>query len=196
MNVIIQKRPKVFGTSLLLLYNNFCFHSVTILVNKYCVFLRLEEEESARQKLQLEKVSVDAKIKKLEEDVAIQEDSNQKLMREKRSLEERFSEVSSSLVEEEEKCKQLGKLKNKYESIIADLEERLRKEQQVSLIHQYMIVNKHKHCTPLVVSYLVSCFLLLFNLTKIYSWCLILQVLILKKNSYILFFVEHHYHGF
>lgn len=92
---------------------------------------RLEEEESARQKLQLEKVSVDAKIKKLEEDIAIQDDSNQKLTKEKRSLEERLNEVSSSLVEEEEKSKQLAKLKNKYESIIADLEERLRKEQQV-----------------------------------------------------------------
>ena len=92
---------------------------------------RLEEEESARQKLQLEKVSVDAKIKKLEEDLAIQDDSNQKLNKEKRSLEERLNEVSSSLIEEEEKSKQLAKLKNKYESIIADLEERLRKEQQV-----------------------------------------------------------------
>lgn len=75
---------------------------------------------------------MDAKIKKLEEDVAIQEDTNQKLNKEKRSLEERLTEVSASLVEEEEKCKQLGKLKNKYESIIADLEDRLRKEQQVS----------------------------------------------------------------
>ena len=94
-------------------------------------FHRLEEEESARQKLQLEKVSADAKLKKLEEDIAIQDDVNSKLNKEKKSLEERLSEVTSSLVEEEEKGKQLGKLKNKYESIIADLEDRLRKETQV-----------------------------------------------------------------
>ena len=96
---------------------------------------RLEEEEAARQKLQLEKVSADAKLKKLEEDIAIQDDSNAKLIKEKKSLEERLSEVSSSLVEEEEKGKQLGKLKTKYESIIADLEDRLRKETQVRILH-------------------------------------------------------------
>ena len=96
---------------------------------------RLEEEEAARQKLQLEKVSADAKLKKLEEDIAIQDDSNAKLIKEKKSLEERLSEVSSSLVEEEEKGKQLGKLKTKYESIIADLEDRLRKETQVSILY-------------------------------------------------------------
>lgn len=95
---------------------------------------RLEEEEQSRQKLQLEKVSAESKIKKLEEDLAVQDDTNQKLNKEKRSLEERYSEVQSQLVEEEEKAKQLGKLKNKYEAIIADLEERLRKETQVSYI--------------------------------------------------------------
>jgi len=39
----------------------------------------LEEEEAARQKLQLEKVQCDAKIKKLEEDYALSEDTNQKV---------------------------------------------------------------------------------------------------------------------
>jgi len=39
----------------------------------------LEEEEAARQKLQLEKVQCDAKIKKLEEDHALSEDTNQKV---------------------------------------------------------------------------------------------------------------------
>ena len=92
---------------------------------------RLEEEEQARQKLQLEKVAADSKLKKMEEDLALNEDSNSKLIKEKRSLEERLSEANAQIVEEEEKSKQLGKLKNKYEAIIADLEERLRKEQQV-----------------------------------------------------------------
>jgi myosin protein heavy chain len=42
---------------------------------------QLEEEEAARQKLQLEKVQCDAKIKKLEEDYALSEDTNQKVCR-------------------------------------------------------------------------------------------------------------------
>ena len=40
---------------------------------------RLEQEEQARQKLQLEKVAVDGKLKKLEEAVAVHEDSNNKV---------------------------------------------------------------------------------------------------------------------
>ena len=40
---------------------------------------QLEEEESARQKLQLEKVTTEAKLKKLEEDVIVLEDQNLKL---------------------------------------------------------------------------------------------------------------------
>lgn len=39
----------------------------------------LEEEEAARQKLQLEKVSVEAKLKKQEEDLTLMEDSNSKV---------------------------------------------------------------------------------------------------------------------
>lgn len=45
---------------------------------------QLEEEEGARQKLQLEKVQCDARIKKFEEDLAVCEDSNQKLFKEKK----------------------------------------------------------------------------------------------------------------
>lgn len=40
---------------------------------------QLEEEESARQKLQLEKVTTEAKLKKLEEEQIIMEDQNCKL---------------------------------------------------------------------------------------------------------------------
>lgn len=40
---------------------------------------QLEEEESARQKLQLEKVTTEAKLKKLEEDLIVLEDQNLKL---------------------------------------------------------------------------------------------------------------------
>lgn len=39
----------------------------------------IAEEEDARQKLQLEKVAVEGKVKKLEEDVLLMEDQNNKL---------------------------------------------------------------------------------------------------------------------
>lgn len=42
---------------------------------------RIAEEEDARQKLQLEKVSVEGKVKKLEEDVLLMEDQNNKLQK-------------------------------------------------------------------------------------------------------------------
>lgn len=92
---------------------------------------RLEEEEQCRQKLQLEKMAAESKMKSFGEDIALKDDTNEKLFKEKKNLEERFSELSMQCVEEEEKAKQLGKLKTKYEAIISDLEERLRKEQQV-----------------------------------------------------------------
>ena len=40
---------------------------------------QLDEEEGARQKLQLEKLTTDAKLKKIEEDVMMIEDQNSKL---------------------------------------------------------------------------------------------------------------------
>jgi len=54
------------------------------------------------------------------------------LTKEKKTLEERLNEMVSQLGDEEEKAKQLNKIKTKYEAIIADLEERLKKEQEVS----------------------------------------------------------------
>lgn len=41
----------------------------------------LEEEEDARQKLQLEKVTCEGKIKKLEDDILVMEDQNNKLLK-------------------------------------------------------------------------------------------------------------------
>lgn len=40
---------------------------------------QLDEEEAARQKLQLEKVTLEAKVKKIEEDVMVLDDQNNKL---------------------------------------------------------------------------------------------------------------------
>ncbi|KAG7266121.1 hypothetical protein CRUP_028123 [Coryphaenoides rupestris] len=91
---------------------------------------QLDEEEAARQKLQLEKVTMDAKLKKIEEDVMMIDDQNNKLNKEKKLLEERISEFTTNLAEEEEKSKSLQKLKNKHEAMITDLEDRLRKEEK------------------------------------------------------------------
>lgn len=41
----------------------------------------LEEEEDARQKLQLEKVTCEGKVKKLEDDILIMDDQNMKLQK-------------------------------------------------------------------------------------------------------------------
>lgn len=42
---------------------------------------QLDEEEAARQKLQLEKVTLEAKMKKIEDDVMVLDDQNNKLMK-------------------------------------------------------------------------------------------------------------------
>uniref|UniRef100_A0A8D2PGA6 Myosin heavy chain 11 n=1 Tax=Zosterops lateralis melanops TaxID=1220523 RepID=A0A8D2PGA6_ZOSLA len=91
---------------------------------------QLEEEEAARQKLQLEKVAADSKIKKMEDDILIMEDQNNKLSKERKQLEERISDLTTNLAEEEEKAKNLTKLKNKHESMISELEVRLKKEEK------------------------------------------------------------------
>uniref|UniRef100_A0A668ANN7 Myosin, heavy chain 10, non-muscle n=1 Tax=Myripristis murdjan TaxID=586833 RepID=A0A668ANN7_9TELE len=91
---------------------------------------QLDEEEAARQKLQLEKVTAEAKIKKMEEDILLLEDQNSKFLKEKKLLEDRIGEMTSQLTEEEEKAKNLGKVKNKQEMMMVDLEERLKKEEK------------------------------------------------------------------
>ncbi|XP_009884873.1 PREDICTED: myosin-11 isoform X1 [Charadrius vociferus] len=87
-------------------------------------------QEAARQKLQLEKVTADGKIKKMEDDILIMEDQNNKLTKERKLLEERISDLTTNLAEEEEKAKNLTKLKNKHESMISELEVRLKKEEK------------------------------------------------------------------
>lgn len=42
---------------------------------------QLDEEEAGRQKLQLEKVTAEAKMKKFEEDILLLEDQNSKLLK-------------------------------------------------------------------------------------------------------------------
>lgn len=45
---------------------------------------QLDEEEAARQKLQLDKVTAEAKIKKMEEDILLLEDQNSKFLKVKK----------------------------------------------------------------------------------------------------------------
>lgn len=59
---------------------------------------QLEEEEAARQKLQLEKVQCDARLKKLEEDCAVAEDSNAKLLKEKKASSDSCVAIPHSIV--------------------------------------------------------------------------------------------------
>ena len=52
---------------------------------------QLDEEEAARQKLQLEKVTLDAKCKKMDEDINILEDTQVKVRKQKLKLRFNFS---------------------------------------------------------------------------------------------------------
>ena len=58
----------------------------------WLIICSLEEEEAARQKLQLEKVSIEAKVKKLEEDLTVVDDTNSKV-----SWPERFYHLQASV---------------------------------------------------------------------------------------------------
>jgi len=50
-----------------------------IIVSVMIALYRLESEEQARQKLQLDKVAAESKIKKLEENLAVNEDASAKV---------------------------------------------------------------------------------------------------------------------
>lgn len=54
------------------------YHSDHVGVLKQDLEEQLDEEEAARQKLQLDKVTAEAKIKKMEEDILLLEDQNSK----------------------------------------------------------------------------------------------------------------------
>lgn len=60
------------------------FSDLYLTLHDVCLQLmeaHIAEEEDARQKLQLEKVAVEGKVKKLEEDVLLMEDQNNKLQK-------------------------------------------------------------------------------------------------------------------
>lgn len=68
---------KHFYNTAVLYFQNSCF--VGFFLPSKDLEEQLEEEEAARQKLQLEKVTADGKIKKMEDDILILEDQNNKL---------------------------------------------------------------------------------------------------------------------
>lgn len=87
----------------------------------------LEKEEQTRQKLDLDKVNLDMKLKMMEERSAEIQDAHDKLLKEKKNLEERINLLTKQLFEEEEKAKQFAKrtqrvyrifLTNKYYNFI------------------------------------------------------------------------------
>lgn len=118
---------------------------------------QLEEEEAARQKLQLEKVNVDQRWKKLEEKFAELEDAHQKLLKEKKLMEERATELSSKLTEEEDKAKHVNKQRSKFEAQLQDVEDQLNKEKQV---HRGVYIATSFKC----LWYIVDCIRQRFNL--------------------------------
>lgn len=74
---------------------------------------QLEHEEQARQKLQLDKASVDQKLKRMEQAYAELEDSYQKAHKEKKNVEDRLSQISNQKFQDEEKVKNCMKVINK-----------------------------------------------------------------------------------
>lgn len=62
---------------------------------------QLDEEEAARQKLQLDKVTAEAKIKKMEEDILLLEDQNSKFLKVRRFYVERWGD---KIKQEAESC--------------------------------------------------------------------------------------------
>ena len=77
---------------------------------------QLEHEEQARQKLQLDKASVDQKLKRMEQAYAELDDSYQKAIKEKKTFEDRVSQITNQKFNDEEKVKSYMKLVNKVYS--------------------------------------------------------------------------------
>lgn len=61
------------------IHTDLTYQSWLLLSCKQDLEQQLDEEEAARQKLQLEKVTMEAKMKKIEEDVMVLDDQNNKL---------------------------------------------------------------------------------------------------------------------
>lgn len=74
---------------------------------------QLEQEEQARQKMQLDKVNVDQRAKAVESKLVELQDSHDKILKEKRILEEKANQLAQQLTEEEERHKHAAKQRGK-----------------------------------------------------------------------------------
>ena len=108
------------------------FNAIFSFLTNHSCFFRLEEEEQSRQKLQLERAQLEGKIKNLEGVVATQQNDLGKAQKERKVLEDKLQEITNQRQEEEEKMKNLLRIKTKQESQNNDLEERLKREIEVS----------------------------------------------------------------
>ncbi|GMT17075.1 hypothetical protein PFISCL1PPCAC_8372, partial [Pristionchus fissidentatus] len=99
---------------------------------------QLEEEERARQKTQLEKLSSEQRAKKAEEDRSEVTDTVAKLTREKKSVEEKAAALSNRLIEEEERHKALQKLRHRLDASIQELQGELKTEKDMRAAMEQM----------------------------------------------------------
>jgi len=74
---------------------------------------QLEDEESARQKLMLDKKNLENKLKELQERFALMQDANERLQLEKKSVDNKLVQLSDLLQEGEDKAKQGMKYRQK-----------------------------------------------------------------------------------
>jgi len=74
---------------------------------------QLEDEESARQKLMLDKKNFENKLKELQERFALMQDANERLQLEKKSVDNKLVQLSDLLQEGEDKAKQGMKYRQK-----------------------------------------------------------------------------------
>ncbi|CAF1027431.1 unnamed protein product [Rotaria sordida] len=92
---------------------------------------QFEEEEQNRQKLQIERIQLEGKIKNLEDLVATLQNDLTKGQKEHDVLYDKFQDTVNERQNEEEKLKNLLRIKTKLESQCNDFEERLKCETEL-----------------------------------------------------------------
>lgn len=74
---------------------------------------QLEQEEQARQKLQLEKASLEHKYQASQNQMSELEGAKERLLKEKKHADDRLVQLSQKQTQEDERAKQSGKLRSK-----------------------------------------------------------------------------------
>lgn len=99
--------------------------------NFEAVEAELDEVQASKQKLQLEKVGVDAKVKQMTDAIAQREEQLTKYDKNNKKLVSKIDALNQQLSSEGDKAKGLSKQKMKYEHTIQETEERLRREESL-----------------------------------------------------------------